>query len=148
MKNKEQVEADKKYVEAKIPKTKPFPTLLWAFLIGGAICCIGQGVNDGITALFPNLTKDLVASYTQIFMVFLGTLFTGIGIYDKLGSFAGAGSVIPITGFANSVASPAIEFKTEGWIFGMCVKMFSIAGPVIVNGVAASMIVGFIYLFV
>lgn len=148
MKNKEQVEAYKKYVEAKIPKTKPFPTLLWAFLVGGAICCVGQGVNDGITALFPELTKDVVACYTQIFMVFLGTLFTGLGIYDKLGSFAGAGSVIPITGFANSVASPAIEFKTEGWIFGMCVKMFSIAGPVIVNGVAASMLVGLIYLFI
>lgn len=148
MKDKEQIEAYKRYVEAKIPKTKPFPTLLWAFLIGGAICCVGQAVNDSITALFPALTKDVIASYTQIFMVFLGTLFTGLGLYDKLGSFAGAGSVIPITGFANSVASPAIEFKTEGWIFGMCVKMFSIAGPVIVNGVAASMIVGLIYLFV
>lgn len=148
MKDKEQVEAYKKYVEAKIPKTKPFPTLLFAFLIGGAICCVGQGVNDGITALFPELTKDVVSSYTQIFMVFLGTFFTGLGLYDKLGSFAGAGSVIPITGFANSVASPAIEFKTEGWIFGMCVKMFTIAGPVIVNGVAASILVGLIYLFV
>ena len=147
MKDKEQVEAYKKYVEAKIPKTKPFPTLLWAFLIGGLICLIGQFVNDGITALFPQLTKDVVSCYTLIFMIFLGTFLTGLGVYDKIGSFAGAGSVIPITGFANSVASPAIEFKTEGWIFGMCVKMFNIAGPVIVNGVAASMLVGLVYLF-
>lgn len=148
MKDKELVDAYNRYVNAKLPQTKPFPTLLWAFLVGGAICCVGQAVNDTIMLLFPGFTKDIVSAYTLVIMIFLGTFFTGVGVYDKLGAFAGAGSVIPITGFANSIASPAIEFKTEGWIFGMCVKMFSIAGPVIVNGIAASIFVGLIYLFI
>ena len=148
MKDQKQVDGYNNYVKAKIPKTKPFPSLLWAFLVGGLICCIGQGINDGITAIFPELTKDIVSAYTLVILIFLSTLFTGLGIYDKIGAFAGAGSIIPITGFANSIASPAIEFKTEGWIFGMCVKMFSIAGPVIVNGIASSLIIGIIYLFV
>jgi len=148
MADQKQIEGYNEYVKAKMPKTKPFPTLLWAFVIGGLICCLGQGISDGLTALFPQLTKDIISTYTLIILIFLSTLFTGFGLYDKLGAFAGAGSIIPITGFANSIASPAIEFKTEGWIFGMCVKMFSIAGPVIVNGVASSLIVGIIYLFV
>jgi len=147
MAEKSQIEAYNKYVEAKIPMTKPFPSLIWAFLVGGGICVIGQGVNDIITLLFPDMTTDVVSSYTLVFMIFLGTFFTGLGLYDKLGSFAGAGSVIPITGFANSVASPAIEFKTEGWIFGMSVKMFTIAGPIIVNGIASSILVGLVYMF-
>lgn len=144
----EQREGYNEYVKAKMPKTKPFPTLLWAFVIGGLICCLGQGITDGLTMLFPELTKDVISAYTLVILIFLSTLFTGLGLYDKLGAFAGAGSIIPITGFANSIASPAIEFKTEGWIFGMCVKMFSIAGPVIVNGVASSLLIGIIYLFV
>lgn len=148
MADQKQIEGYNEYVKSKMPKTKPFPTLLWAFVIGGLICCLGQGISDGLTALFPQLTKDIISTYTLVILIFLSTLFTGLGIYDKLGAFAGAGSIIPITGFANSIASPAIEFKTEGWIFGMCVKMFSIAGPVIVNGVASSLIVGIIYLFV
>lgn len=148
MATKKQIEQYNKYVTAKIPKTKFFPTLIWAFLVGGGICVVGQGVNDVIALLFPELASDVVGMYTLVFMIFLGTFTTGLGIYDKLGNFAGAGSVIPITGFANSIASPAIEFKTEGLIFGVCVKMFNIAGPVIVNGITASIIVGIIYLFV
>ncbi len=146
MLNKEQKDTYNKYVQAKQPYTKYFPTLLWAFLVGGTICCVGQGIYDAIMALFPELTKDVVQAYTLVTLIFISTLLTGLGVYDKIGSFAGAGSVIPITGFANSIASPAIEFKTEGWIFGMCVKMFTIAGPVLVNGIAGSVLVGLIYL--
>lgn len=135
-----------KYVMAKNPQTKYFPSLLWAFLIGGAICCVGQGIYDALSAIFPAFTKDILRAYTLVSMIFLGTLFTGIGVYDKLGAFAGAGSIIPITGFANSIASPALEYKTEGWIFGMCVKMFTVSGPIIVNGIVASIIVGILYL--
>ena len=146
MVDNKQREAYNKYVEAKRPITKPFPTLIWAFLVGGTICVIGQGIYDSIMAIFPSLTKDVVQAYTLVTLIFISTLLTGFGVYDKLGTFAGAGSVIPITGFANSIASPAIEFKTEGWIFGMCVKMFTIAGPVLVNGIAGSVLVGIIYL--
>ena len=134
------------YVQAKNPQTKLFPSLLWAFLVGGFICCVGQGFYDGLQALFTDMPKEDLSAYTLVIMILLGTFLTGVGVYDKIGAFAGAGSIIPITGFANSVASPAIEFKTEGWIFGMCVKMFTIAGPVIVNGVVGSVIVGLIYL--
>lgn len=134
------------YVKSKSPITRPFPSLIWAFLVGGIICCIGQGFYDLYSYLFPEFTKDILRAYTLITMIFWGTFLTGIGVYDKIGSFAGAGSIIPITGFANSVASPAIEFKTEGWIFGMCVKMFTIAGPVIVNGIVSSVVIGLIYL--
>ena len=136
------------YVKSKSPITRPFPSLFWAFLVGGIICCIGQGFYDLYSYLFPEFTKDILRAYTLITMIFWGTFLTGIGVYDKIGSFAGAGSIIPITGFANSVASPAIEFKTEGWIFGMCVKMFTIAGPVIVCGVVGSIVCGFVALFV
>lgn len=134
------------YVKSKEPKTKFFPSLIWAFLVGGLICSIGQGFYDLYSYLFPEFTKDILRAYTLCTMVFIGTFLTAIGVYDKIGAFAGAGSIIPITGFANSITSPAIEFKTEGWIFGMCVKMFTIAGPVIVNGIVSSVAVGLIYL--
>ncbi len=136
------------YLKSKSPQTKFFPTLLWAFLVGGTICCIGQGIYDIYSAIFPEFTKDILRAYTLVSMIFIGTFLTGIGVYDKIGAFAGAGSILPITGFANSIASPAIEFKTEGWTFGMCVKMFTIAGPVIVNGIVFSIIVGLIYLII
>lgn len=137
-----------KFVENRLPKTKFFPSLLWAFLVGGLICCIGQGINDGLSAIFPALNKDDIQAYTLIILIFLASFLTGIGVYDRIGAFAGAGSIVPITGFSNSIASPAIEFKNEGFIFGLCVKMFSVAGPVIVTGIASSILVGIIYLIV
>ncbi|MBR4003790.1 MAG: stage V sporulation protein AC [Clostridia bacterium] len=137
-----------KFVENRLPKTKFFPSLLWAFLVGGLICCIGQGINDGLSAIFPALNKDDIQAYTLIILIFLASFLTGIGVYDRIGAFAGAGSIVPITGFSNSIASPAIEFKNEGLIFGLCVKMFSVAGPVIVTGIASSILVGIIYLIV
>ena len=137
-----------KFVENRLPKTKFFPSLLWAFLVGGLICCIGQGITDLITILFPYLPKDEIQAYTLIVLIFLASFLTGIGVYDRIGAFAGAGSIVPITGFSNSIASPAIEFKNEGVIFGMCVKMFSVAGPVIVTGIVSSILVGIIYFIV
>lgn len=137
-----------KFVENRLPKTRFFPSLLWAFLVGGTICCIGQGISDAIAAIFPALDKDSISAYTLIILIFLASFLTGIGVYDRIGAFAGAGSIVPITGFSNSIASPALEFKSEGWIFGLCVKMFSVAGPVIVTGIAASILIGIIYFIV
>ena len=136
------------YVKARIPKTHAWPTLLRAFWVGGFICMIGQGITDGLAALLPELPKLTIASYTSIILVFIASFLTGIGVYDRIGQYAGGGSIVPITGFSNSKTSPAMEFKSEGLVFGLCVKMFSIAGPVIVFGILASAIVGLIYLFV
>lgn len=136
------------YVEKRLPQTKPFPSLLYAFLVGGLICCIGQGINDGLLAIWPSMTKDTAGAYTLVTLIFLASFLTGLGVYDRIGAFAGAGSIVPITGFSNSIASPALEFKSEGWIFGLCVKMFSVAGPVIVTGISSSIIVGVIYYIV
>lgn len=135
------------YVEAKVPMTKDFPTLFYAFLVGGVICMIGQGIQDALLAIFPTLTLEDAGAWMLIILIFLASFLTGLGLFDRIGVFAGAGSIVPITGFSNSIASPAIEFKKEGIIFGLCVKMFSVAGPVIVNGIAVSVIIGIIYLF-
>ena len=135
------------YVDAKVPMTKDFPTLFYAFLVGGLICVLGQVMQDILLATFSNMTLEEASGWVSIILIFIASFLTGLGIYDRIGVFAGAGSIVPITGFSNSISSPAIEFKKEGIIFGLCVKMFSVAGPVIVNGVAVSVIIGFIYLF-
>ena len=136
-----------KYVEAKTPQTRNFPTLIYSYIVGGAICMLGQVIMDVLMLAFPNMPIDVVATWMLIILIFIASFLTGLGVYDKIGVFAGAGSIVPITGFSNSVCSPAMEFKKEGIIFGLCVKMFSVAGPVIVNGVAISIIIGIIYLF-
>lgn len=135
------------YVESKKPKTKNFPTLIYAFIVGGIICMIGQGILDALMAIFPTMPLESANTWMLIILIFIASFLTGIGVYDRIGVFAGAGSIVPITGFSNSISSPAIEFKKEGIIFGLCVKMFSVAGPVIVNGTVISIIVGLIYLF-
>ena len=145
------VERNKKYneyVQSKIPKTKNFPTLLFAFLVGGIICMLGQGIQDLLMYLFPEMSLDTINGWALIILIIIASVLTGFGIYDRIGVFAGGGSIVPITGFSNSITSPAIEFKKEGIIFGMCVKMFSVAGPVIVNGIAVSAIIGLIYFFI
>ena len=136
------------YVKGKIPKTRSWPTLFNAYWVGGVICMIGQGIGDGIRAIWPDLAGNAVSAYISIVLIFIASFLTGIGVYDRIGAFAGAGSIVPITGFSNSITSPAMDFKNEGIIFGLCVKMFSIAGPVIVIGVIASAVVGLIYLFI
>lgn len=145
---KKRNEAYNKYVKARLPRTKAWPSLFNSFLVGGVICCLGQGINDLILLLFPNMAQQSAWAYTLIVLILIASFLTGIGVYDKIGKFAGGGSIVPITGFSNSITSPAIEFKHEGIIYGICVKMFTIAGPVIVSGIISSIIVGIIYLFI
>ena len=131
-------------VNDRMPKSKTLLNCVYAFLVGGAICCIGQLVGDAGT-LCLSLDEKQRAAFTSIVMNFLGALFTGVGLYDKLGSFAGAGSVVPITGFANSIVAPAMEHKREGLVLGVAANMFTIAGPVLVYGIVSGMIIGIIY---
>ncbi len=130
--------------EDMLPKSNIFKDCIIAFLVGGAICCVGQLINDIYTYLCK-LPEDTVKMLVPSTLVFIAAFLTGIGIYDDLGKFAGAGSVVPITGFSNSVVSCAIEFKKEGLVFGMGAKMFTIAGPVLVFGISASVIYGLVY---
>ena len=134
------------YVNSFDPPTQHFKNCFRAFMVGGLICCIGQFLRMVYEQVFA-LSGDELASAVSITLIFLGTLLTGLGVYDRIGRYAGAGSIVPITGFANSVASPAIEFKTEGLVYGMAAKMFIVAGPIIVYGVLAGTLVGLIYLF-
>jgi stage V sporulation protein AC len=133
------------YVEAKMPKTKPLPTLFRAFWVGGAICCFGELCKDLVLYFFPSTSTEVAGSWALIILIFLAALLTGFGVFDKIGAYAGAGTIVPITGFSNSIASPAIEFKREGVVFGLMAKMFVIAGPVIVSAVSASVLVGLIH---
>lgn len=133
-----------KYAEKKIPKPTYFKNIFWAFVVGGLICTIGQLIRNWLFS--RGLNEKQVAAGTSIMLVFIGSFLTGIGVYDKLGKVAGAGSAVPITGFANSIVSPAMEHKREGYVFGVAAKMFIIAGPVLVYGVGSSILVGIIYL--
>ena len=139
--------SQKQYLNAvkKItPKTNERRSLLNAFLVGGFICSIGQFIRFFLMFTLK-LQGDELASATSVIMIFLGVLLTGFGVYDRIGKHAGGGSIVPITGFANSVASPAMEFTREGYIYGMAAKMFVVAGPIIVYGVTSSVLVGIIY---
>jgi len=132
------------YVTKVMPRSRVLTDCLKAFLVGGGICTIGQLLrNFGQQTL--GLSIEDTGAFTSIVLIFLGAMLTGLGIYDVIGNFAGAGSIVPITGFSNSVTSPAIEFRTEGLILGVGAKMFTIAGPVIVYGILASMVYGSIY---
>lgn len=133
-----------KYLDKRVPKSPLFKDMLFAFLIGGAICCVGQGFSDFYKNVL-GLETEAVKTATSITMIFLGALFTGLNLYDDLAKYAGAGTLVPITGFANSIVSPAMEFKREGYILGLAAKMFTIAGPVLVYGISASIAVGFLY---
>ncbi|MGN1308203.1 MAG: stage V sporulation protein AC [Faecousia sp.] len=125
------------------PKSKCWRNCFNAFWTGGLICLIGQLLMNGFQAL--HLSKDLSGTATSVCLVFLSALLTGLAVYDDIAKLAGAGTLVPITGFANSIAAPAVEFQTEGLILGTCAKMFTIAGPVLVFGTAASAIYGLIY---
>ncbi len=132
-----------KFIEQKTPNSSLLKDLFFAFLIGGIICCIGQAVSDGYKGL--GLDKEAAASATSVTMIFLGAFLTGLGIYDKIAKVAGAGTIVPITGFSNSVVSPAMEFKSEGLVTGLAAKIFIIAGPVIVYGILSSVVTGLLY---
>ena len=143
-KEKEQInETYNEYVESVTPKASLPMRMGKAFLVGGAICLLGQFLlNIGKKY---GLDEKTAASYCSLTLVFLSALLTGTGIYPVIASFGGAGALVPITGFANSVAAPAIEFKKEGWVFGVGCKIFTIAGPVILYGVFTSWVLGFVY---
>jgi stage V sporulation protein AC len=132
----------RQYTERHAPRSPAGKNLLWAFLIGGLICCVGQFLIKLYASL--GLDEESSAAAASVSLVFLGALLTGLGVYDRIAKRAGAGTLVPITGFANSVVAPALEFKTEGLITGTAVKMFTIAGPVIVCGVSASVVYGLI----
>lgn len=130
----------KDMTEQYAPKSKSYVNISFAFLIGGGICLLGEGLLN----LFEYFGLDTqeAGSWTSIILVFLSALFTGLGWYEKIARHAGAGTLVPITGFANGVTSPAIEARTEGWILGVGSKIFTIAGPVILYGTAASVVYG------
>lgn len=136
------------YIKHNSPKSPMLRTLICSFIVGGIICCIGEGIGDAIRAIWQEMGDKDVATWESCVMIFLGSTLTALGVYDKIGHFAGGGSIVPITGFANSVVSPAMEYNREGVFFGVCAKMFVIAGPIIVFGVVASFVVGFIGYFV
>ena len=130
------------YLQEKTPNSPIMKNCLRAFLTGGGICCIGEGIGDLLKIW---LHAEEVRLWVPICMVFIGAFLTAIGVYDKLGKFAGGGSIIPITGFSNSITSSAMEFRHEGFILGLGAKLFTIAGPVIAYGVVASVVYGLIY---
>ncbi|MBQ4641979.1 MAG: stage V sporulation protein AC [Oscillospiraceae bacterium] len=132
-----------KLVQNMAPKSPIGKDCLLAFLVGGLICCIGQALLNGYQAL--GLEKEQAGTTVSITLVALSALLTGLSVYDDIAKFAGAGTLVPITGFANAIAAPAVEYKTEGFILGVGAKMFTIAGPVIVYGVSASVVYGLIY---
>ncbi|MBQ9119578.1 MAG: stage V sporulation protein AC [Lachnospiraceae bacterium] len=140
---KEREKQYNKYVEKVTPKRSHVGNVLKAWLVGGLICCLGQFLMNRYQAMGAD--KELAAAYTTLSLILLSVLLTGLNWYQKLACFAGAGTVVPITGFANSVAAPAIEFKQEGWVFGVGCKIFTIAGPVILYGILSSWVLGVIY---
>lgn len=128
------------YVSAMAPKSRLWRDCAAAFVVGGAICVIAQLIGDFLK--LRHVSDQTVAIAVPVIMVGLGASLTGLNVYSKIGKFAGAGSIVPITGFANAVVSPAMEFKTEGLVLGLAAKMFVIAGPVIVYGAITSVVVG------
>ena len=136
---------DRDYGKLVNERSKPSPlgkNILWAFLVGGGICTIGQG----LTQLFQQygLDQDQAGTATSVTLILAAALLTGLGLFDKLAKRAGAGTLVPITGFANAMVSPALEFKREGLITGTAAKLFTVAGPVLVFGISASVIYGLI----
>ncbi|MEF9952733.1 MAG: stage V sporulation protein AC [Clostridium sp.] len=149
MEKKIEKKLSKKYssmVDKESPPSNIFINCIKAFIVGGIICAIGQFVMNFFISF--GVDSEELGGVVSLVMIFLGAFLTGLGVYDKIGSFAGAGSIVPITGFANSIVSPAMEFKREGYILGVGAKMFVIAGPVLVYGISSSIIVGIIYYFI
>jgi stage V sporulation protein AC len=135
-----------KMVEKRSPNSRLGSNLLRAFLVGGLFSVLGQLITNLLK--MKGLELEDVSAITSIIMVFIGASLTGLNIYDDIGRFAGAGSIVPITGFANSIVSPAMEFKSEGYVTGVGARMFVIAGPVLVYGISSSVIAGIIYYLV
>ena len=132
--------------EQAVPRSRVMRTVPMAFAVGGLLCVLGQAVIN--LALSFGVEKDIASACGSISLIVLSALLTGLNVYDNIAKFAGAGTLVPITGFANSMVSPAMEFKSEGYILGLGAKMFSIAGPVLVYGISASMLYGLILVIV
>lgn len=131
-------------VDRLTPKSDARKGFLHAFWVGGTICTIGQLLTLA-GEKWLNLPEGSASMFTSVVLIFLGTTLTGLGVYDDIGRYAGAGSIVPITGFANSIASPAIEFRREGMVMGVGAKLFAVAGPVLVYGISSSILVGIAY---
>ena len=131
------------YVKQKSPKSPIFKDTALAFLVGGAICALAELIQNGYVSL--GMERIDAGTATSVTLVFLSALLTGLNLYNSLARYAGAGTLVPITGFANAVVSPAIDFKSEGFVTGMAAKMFTVAGPVIVFGTLASAVYGVVY---
>lgn len=132
------------YVDKKSPNSPIFKNCFNAFWVGGLICSIGQIIMEACK--YRGLDKTLSSTVVSIILIFLSAFLTGLNLFNRIGKFAGAGSLVPITGFANSIVSPAMEYKSEGYVMGVGGKMFTVAGPVLVFGISASILVGIIYL--
>ena len=143
-KRQRQLDRYKQLVDRMSPKSDMAKGLLRAFWVGGAICCLGQALQEAAKA-FLHMNNTAAGTFCSTVLVFLTALLTGIGVFDRIGQYAGAGAFVPITGFANAMVSPAMEFRREGLVLGLGAKLFTIAGPVLVWGVSASVLVGIIY---
>lgn len=137
-----------KYVESVSPKTAAAKSLFNSFWVGGLTCMVGQAIFDLYNLAFPAMTNDMLSNITSMTLVTVAILFTGLGFYDVIGRRGGAGSFLPITGFANAMSSASMEFKTEGLIFGTSTKMFTVVGPVVVNGIVWSTVAGLVRLLI
>lgn len=140
---------NKEYDKFVKERSKPSPiwkNLIWAFLVGGAICTIGQVLLNSYKA--AGLDEETAGTGVSVTLIFAAALLTGLGIFDDLAKHAGAGTLVPITGFANAMVSPALEFKSEGFITGTAVKLFTVAGPVLTYGISAGVIYGLILCFI
>lgn len=133
------------YVEKKSPNSPILKNCFNAFWVGGLICSIGQIIME--VCIYNGLDKQTSGTVVSIILIGISAFLTGLNIFNKIGKFAGAGSLIPITGFANSIVSPAMEYKSEGYVMGVGGKMFTVAGPVLVFGISSAIIVGLIYAF-
>ena len=131
------------YVDKKSPNSPIWKNCLNAFWVGGLICTIGQFIFD--YCKFKGLSETACSTTVSIILIGISAILTSLNIFNKIGKFAGAGSLVPITGFANSIVAPAIEYKSEGYVMGVGAKMFTVAGPVLVFGISASILVGMIY---
>ncbi|MBQ7292918.1 MAG: stage V sporulation protein AC [Clostridia bacterium] len=134
----------KKYADARAPKSPTAKNCVWAFLVGGSICCAAEGLK-GLYSRYLGLSPDDSGTLTSVTLVFVAVLLTGLGVFDKIAKHAGAGTLVPITGFANAVASPAIDSRGEGAVLGVGAKIFTVAGPVLLYGTFAGAVYGVIY---
>ena len=136
-----------RYAKARAPRSPLGKDCMRAFLVGGAICALGEGIGE-LWGLIPTLTEKDVGTLTAVTLVFLAALLTGLGVFDKIAKFAGAGTLVPITGFSNAVASPAIDSRAEGLVLGVGAKIFTVAGPVLLYGTLAGATFGLFLYFI